>query len=150
MLYGEKLKFIREKNEMIQQDMANIIGIERGLYSQYETEYFVMPIKHIGVICDALNLSLDYLFCFSMNEKYPTMNPIDIQKMSIRLKELRKENKLTQNKLSSILNTSQSVIAGYENEKNLIATPFLYTICKNYHVSADYLLGRVDSPKYLK
>ena len=31
----------------------------------------------------------------------------------------------------------------------LIATPFLYTICKKYNISADYLLGKIDNPKYL-
>ena len=47
-----------------------------------------------------------------------------------RLKEFRKENKLTQKKLASILNTTFSNIAFYEKGRNLIATPFLYEICK--------------------
>lgn len=28
-----------------------------------------------------------------------------------------------------------------------IATPFLYTICKEYNVSADYLLGKINKPQ---
>ena len=71
-------------------------------------------------------------------------NVIDKAKIGERLKNIRKENKLTQVKLATELNTSQSVIAEYEKGKNLIATPFLYTICKKYHVSADYLLGKID------
>ena len=58
----------------------------------------------------------------------------------------RKSQKLTQVKLASILNTVQPVIANYEKGKNLIATPFLYTICKKYNISADYLLGKIDEP----
>ena len=61
-----------------------------------------------------------------------------------RLKELRKEFKLTQDKLAKLLETTQSVVCGFEKGRNLIATPFLYTICHKYHVSADYLLGRID------
>ena len=71
-------------------------------------------------------------------------------KMGERLKEFRKNNKLTQSKLAVILNTTQSVIADYERGRYLIATPFLYTICKKYNISADYLLGKIDNPKYLK
>ena len=67
-----------------------------------------------------------------------------------RLKEFRKENKLSQVKLSFLLNVAKGTIGNYETARSLIATPFLYTICKKYHISADYLLGKVDSPKYLK
>ena len=70
-------------------------------------------------------------------------------KSMLRLKEFRKENKLTQEKLASILNTNKSVICGYEKGRYIIATPFLYQICKKYNISADYLLGKIDSPKYL-
>ena len=67
-----------------------------------------------------------------------------------RLKNFRKENKLTQEKLANMLNTTDTVISGYESGRRLVATPFLYQICHQYHVSADYLLGRIDEPKYLK
>lgn len=66
-----------------------------------------------------------------------------------RLKEFRKDNIITQLKLAQILNTNQSVIANYERGRTVIATPFLYSICKKYNISADYLLGKIDSPKYL-
>ncbi len=54
---------------------------------------------------------------------------------------------MTQDKLAKILNTNQSVIANYERGRTVIATPFLYTICKKYHISADYLLGKIDEIK---
>ena len=54
-----------------------------------------------------------------------------------------------QNKLSELLKTSQSTIADYERGKNYLPTPFLYTISKKYGISADYLLGKIDEPKYL-
>ena len=90
-------------------------------------------------------------FDFTEEKKYNSINnKLDKIKSGIRLKELRKELKLTQLKLATILNTTQSVIADYEKGRYLIATPFLYTICQKYHISADYLLGKIDSPKYLK
>ena len=64
--------------------------------------------------------------------------------MANRLKEFRKENKITQNKLSELLKTSQSTIADYERGKNYLPTPFLYTISKKYGISADYLFHCCD------
>lgn len=46
--------------------------------------------------------------------------------------------------LAEMLNTTHSNVGFYEKGRNFIATPFLYQICHKYHVSADYLLGRID------
>ena len=67
---------------------------------------------------------------------------------SKRLNEFRKENHLTQTKISGFLHIDQPTWSIYEAGKNLIGTPFLYDICKKYHISADYLLGKIDKPKY--
>ena len=97
------------------------------------------------------NVSIDYLFDFQKLTNYPVSKGLADKKLSgLRLKEFRKENKITQDKLAKILNASRSTIAEYERGTNLIATPFLYTICKKYSISADYLLGKIDEPKYLK
>ena len=54
--------------------------------------------------------------------------------MANRLKEFRKENKITQNKLSELLKTSQSTIADYERGKNYLPTPlFIYHFQKIRH-----------------
>ncbi len=68
---------------------------------------------------------------------------------SKRFKEFRKEHKLTQGKLGKDLNASPAIITYHENKRTTIATPFLYDICKKYNISADYLLGKTDTPKYL-
>lgn len=70
--------------------------------------------------------------------------------MALRLKEFRKENKLTQESLAQLLNVVKGTVGNYESGRALIATPFLYEICKKYKISADYLLGKIDEPKYLK
>ena len=75
---------------------------------------------------------------------------IDKKLLSLRLKDFRKENKLTQEKLAEILNIGKGTIAEYERGNYIISTTSLYTICKNYNISADYLLGKIDNPKYLK
>ena len=118
---------------------------------EYVIEYTIIPIKHLNTICNYFNISIDYIFGFTKNIHYYDMKKeIDRKKAGSRLKAFRKEKGLTQVKLSEILNVSQSTIAEYERGTNIIATPFLYEICKKYNISADYLLGRMDNPKYLK
>ncbi len=151
MIYGEKLRTLRERSGLVQADLAKILSINKDVYGQYEREYVIMPIKHLNTICNYFNVSLDYAFNFVNNLTYDNISQ-DIDKILIskRLKELRKENNLTLKKLGEILNVSYGTIAGYEIGRYLIATPFLYDICKKYKISADYLLGKIDEPKYLK
>ncbi len=151
MMYRDTLKKIREKEKLNKTDIAKILSVERTAYTQYESEYVIIPTKHLNTISNYFNVSIDYIFSFTNTLNYKNnFKEIDKKKSGIHLKEFRKENKLTQEKLAKNLNTVHSVITKYENGTNLISTPFLYTICNKYHISADYLLGKIDEPKYLK
>ena len=149
-LYKEKLKQIRLDTEISQDMIAKFIGINRSAYAHYENESDIMPLKHLNSVCNYFDVSLDYIFKFTNTHQYKnSIQEIDGIKAGKRLKEFRKEFKLTQVKLASILNTVHPVIVNYEKGKHLIATPFLYTICKTYNISADYLLGKIDYlPKF--
>ena len=149
MNYGDKLKLIRTSELLSQEKIANELNINRSTYKEYELQNSIIPSKYLWHLSDILSVSIDYIFGFTNLKKYSkTSREINTIIAGQRLKSLRKENKLTQSKLASILNTTQSVIADYERGRYLIATPFLYTICSKYHISADYLLGKIDDPKY--
>ena len=151
MIYAFKLKELREEKNINQLELSKTLNIDNSVYAKYEKEYEIIPIKHLNTLCNYFNVSFDYIFGFTNDLNYPNMlREIDTKKSGTRLKELRKEHKITQTILSDELNCSYGTIAGYEIGRYLIATPFLYTICKKYHISADYLLGKIDSPKYLK
>ena len=151
MDYGRILKQLREDNGLIQSDIASILGISRGLYSQYEIADKIIPIQHLNTLSNYFLVSIDYLLGFSNSKDNANKKVLlDNSKIGIRLKEFRKENKLTQEKLANILHTTHSVISSYEKGKTLILTSFLCVICKKYNISADYLLGKIDNPKHLK
>ncbi len=151
MIYKERLADIREDLGLKQEELAKVLNIKRNTYTQYETEYVIIPIKHLNILCNYLNVSIDYLFGLNDDLNYEdTVENIDMDLSARRLKEFRKENKLTQIKLGEILSASPAVIVHHENKRHILATPYLYMICKKYHISADYLLGKIDNPKYLK
>ena len=148
-MYKNRLKEIREINNFSQNEVASYIKMSRGSYGPYENENDIFTVKHLDTLCNYFNVSLDYLFEFTNNRNYEDSKSIDLDKSLVRLKEFRKENKLTQISLAKMLNVANGTIANYECGRNFIATPFLYEICSKYKISADYLLGRVDKPKYL-
>lgn len=151
MLYKDRLIELREEKNLKIHDISKLLNFEKDTYGKYEREYVIIPIKHLCSISDYYDVSLDYLFNFSDKKNYSNnSHNINLKLSSERLKNFRKENKLTQLKLATLLNTDNSTISKYEQQRNPIATPYLYTICKKYNISADYLLGRIDSPKYLK
>ncbi len=150
MFYREKLIYLREINSLTQAKLAEIAHLDKGAYCNYENETLLIPIKHLNNICNFFNVSLDYVFGFNNTFNYENnIKDIDKKISGERLKEFRKKNNLTLKKLGEILNISYGTLAGYEIGRYVIATPFLYTICKKYNISADYLLGKTNEPKYL-
>ena len=141
----EKLKNLRENANLRQEDIANILKINRSTYTSYEVGRDPIPLKHLNHLCNYFNTSIDYVMGLSKEKVYPnTRKDIDRKLLSNRLRELRINSKLTQEKIAKILNTSRSTWTGYEYGKYQIPTLLLYDIAKRYHYSMDYLLGKID------
>ena len=62
--------------------------------------------------------------------------------LNTRLKELRKENGITQSELAKSLNVSRSSIAMYENGERIPSYETLEVISDFFNVSILYLLGK--------
>ncbi len=151
MNLGSNLKFLREKNKLNQTEVANIIGIERITYNHYETQEKIIPLMRLNDLANYYDVSIDFIFNFTYSKNYAdSKKSIDAYTFGQNFKIWRKNNKLTQAKIANIINVDSTVVTNWENGKHLIATAFLYDICKKYKISADYLLGKIDEPKYLK
>lgn len=64
-----------------------------------------------------------------------------------KIRELRKERKLTMKKLGQIVGVSESTISLYENGKRQPDYDTLQKLADYFDVSVDYLLGREEPPK---
>ena len=64
--------------------------------------------------------------------------------MEFRLKQLRKEKKISQLKLAFDLNMSQNTISRYETGEREADYASLIKFADYFNVSLDYLLGRTD------
>lgn len=65
-------------------------------------------------------------------------------KFSERLRELRRERKLTQNEMAEICGLKPRGYQEYEYEKGFPTVPGLIFLADFFGVTTDYLLGRSD------
>lgn len=61
--------------------------------------------------------------------------------MTLRLRELREDNDLTQQQIADILQCTQAAYSKYENGQRNISVDILIKLANFYGVTTDYLLG---------
>lgn len=162
-MLGVRLKYLRKSNNKTQQDLADILGITRPAYTAYEQGKRNPDYGILEKIADYYNVSVDYLLGrtdkvdmstdkvypqpdssigrYDINEttsKYYKSN--EISSISQRLKELRKEAKLTQAEVATLLNISESAYGYYEQGRNEISISSIQTLAEKYDVSVAYIM----------
>lgn len=107
--------------------------------------------KRLNSFCNAFNCSIDYALGFTNTKNYKhSKKEININLSAKRLKEIRKEHKHTQEYIGKKLSLNRSLISKYEKGHTLISTTFLMEYVKLYHISSDYLLGKIDTKIIIK
>lgn len=61
LTYLEKLRGLREDNDLTQTQVAEILGTSQTMYARYERGANEMPIRHLITLCRFYNVSADYL-----------------------------------------------------------------------------------------
>lgn len=69
MEYFERMKAIREDNDLKQSDVANMLSIKQQQYSEYERGLRLIPITYLKDFCQQLNISPEYILGFTDNPK---------------------------------------------------------------------------------
>lgn len=59
--FVDKLRGLREDNDLTQQQVAEILGTSQTMYARYERGANEMPIRHLITLCYFYNVSADYL-----------------------------------------------------------------------------------------
>lgn len=72
-------------------------------------------------------------------------------KYNERIREIREDNSMTQQKVADLLNIGQRTYADYESGKTRIPIDNIMILAKHYNVSLDYITGasniRTEYPK---
>lgn len=147
---NERFEDLRDEKDLKKKDVAKIIGVVESVYSEWENGKLSIPTKRLVQLANYFEVNIDYMVGISNKRKHiKSSNDVNLDLVSLRLKEIRKSLKLTMRDLSSKFNTSSSAISNYENGKFLILSSFLIELCKYSNYSIDWVLGRSED-KYLK
>ena len=145
MHYGDKLKEIRTYHDLSQKYIGNILNIAQSTYVSYETNRRIIPLKHLIVLADYYEVSIDYLLGLTNVIKKNKSVKIDAKNIGLRLKIFREDNNLTIRDLAKLINVDNSLITKYELGKTLISTHACYDIARKFNISVDWLLGRTNN-----
>ena len=135
MINFDRLKNIREDNDISQETMASILKVNRSTYSLWELGINIIPLKSLIDFADYFNVSLDYVLNLSNNKNSKNyIKGIDLKRLGKNIKSLRTKNHLSQENLANILGVTQPAIARYESGKVYISITNLYKISKEFKV----------------
>ena len=141
-MLSERLLDIREEAGLNQKDMAEILKVSQSNYSRWENGKELIPLSKLNILCNHFKINMDYVIGVSRNSKCNKKYEFNNVAIGQRLKEFRKEKRITQVELAEFLNTTQSTISAYENGKTTLLTAFALQIVNKYKISLDWLCGR--------
>ena len=69
--FTEKLRGLREDNDLTQTQIAEVLGTSQTMYARYERGANEMPIRHLVTLCKFYNVSADYFLDTSPDKLKP-------------------------------------------------------------------------------
>ena len=59
--YMDKMRGLREDNDLTQKEVAEVLKTSQTMYARYERGANELPIRHLITLCKFYNVSADYL-----------------------------------------------------------------------------------------
>ena len=94
----QRLKKLREEQNLTQEELGKVIGVKKGAVSYYENGINRISVEDLAKLAEKYNKSMDYFVghdCYGISEEHDLYNKINISNEELRfLKAIRKEHKL--------------------------------------------------------
>lgn len=143
MINLSKLKDIREDNDISQEEMAKILGVNRSTYSLWELGINIIPLKKLCDFADYFNYSIDYVLGISNNRSSKnSIKGLNLQKLGSNMKKIRIKHELSQENVANLLDVTQACITRYEKGIICISTSNLYKFSREFKISLNELCGK--------
>lgn len=140
------LKAAREELEMTQEELGFIFGVKQSTVAGWENAIDVIPFNKLVRFCNLYNYSLDFICgLVRRNIIYNKNIKIDQKQIGKNLKKIRNDLNMSQQKFADKCGFYKSTYANYEVGRYLIKTMAIYTICKKYNISMDWVVKRTDN-----
>lgn len=133
---NERLRKLRKTLDLTQQTFADRIGIARGNIGSYEVGKSNLSDAVISLICREFNVNEHWL---RTGEGEMFSEPFNNSSIGERIKLLRKELNMTQQKFAEGIHIKRSTIATYESNRNEPIDAVVSLICMQYNVNERWL-----------
>lgn len=141
---NERLRDIRDDNNLRQIELAKILKVSQANYSRWETGKELIPLEKLNILCNYFYIRMDYVIGITNKKNSNKIYTFNNKVIGNNLKNFRLKNNITQVELAKFLNTTHSTISAYESEKTTLLTAFALQIVYKYNLSLDWLCGRTD------
>lgn len=61
IVFFQRLRDLREDRDLLQRDVAEVLGISQTVYSRYERGFQTIPVEHLLKLADLYHTSTDYI-----------------------------------------------------------------------------------------
>ena len=144
----KRIRALRERIGYSQIEIAKMLGVNRSLIALWENGYANISLKQLIKLAYIYQVPIDYLLGIIEeidDYEYHYIDTMDLKSIGLKLKEIRKTNKMTQDKFAQKIDTKRSSISYYEIGRMMISTADLKQICETFGVSADYIVGNINN-----
>lgn len=147
--FHEKLKILRKKRGLTQQEVAELVHVERGVYTRWELGKSNPNYENLSMLACIFDVSLDYLlgdYLEISKERYLKLKKQKEEEkknlFSVRLKELRLQHGFSQEELAEKIGIKRNSYSDWEHGKCKPNYEKLEKIADFFSVSLDWLFGR--------
>lgn len=143
--FHEKLKVLRKKKGLTQQQIADEIGVNRGSYSNWENGKREPNFENLSMLACIFDVSIDFLLSENLEISKETYLKLKEEKknlFSVRLKELRLQHGFSQEELAEKIGIKRNSYSDWENGKCKPNYEKLEKLADFFGVSLDWLFGR--------
>ena len=145
----KRIDDLRNDHDLKIREVADILGISIDNYFDYANGRSNFPLDKLNILANYFNVSFDYITGLSDVKKNYDGN-IDVATLKRRIKEIRIQNGLSQEKAAHIIGDKQSTYWNYESGNSIIPISKLYLLAKFYNISIDYFVGKTDDKNIQK
>lgn len=123
--FHEKLKMLRKKEGFTQQEVADLLHVDRVRYTNWESGKREPSYENLSMLACIFDVTIDYLlgdYLEISKERYLKLKKEKKEEekqqvFSVRLKELRLQHGLTQKELAELLGVKRNKYSDWENGK---------------------------------
>lgn len=143
--FHEKLKVLRKKKGLTQQEVADLVHVDRVRITNWENGKREPNFENLSMLACIFDVSIDFLLSENLEISKETYLKLKEEKknlFSVRLKELRLQHGFSQEELAEKIGIKRNSYSDWENGKCKPNYEKLEKLADFFGVSLDWLFGR--------